>query len=89
MPATDSAAGISVYYETHGDGPPLILLSGTGHDCNFWSGSCRFLRRPIPSSPSTTGASGGPSCQITTTASPTWRTMPPRCWRPRVSPPHM
>ena len=43
MPATDSAAGVSVYYETHGDGPPLILLSGTGHDCNFWSRQLPFF----------------------------------------------
>ena len=37
MPTTDTGAGVCVYYEKQGDGPPLILLSGTGHDHTFWN----------------------------------------------------
>lgn len=43
MPATQSAAGVSVYYEVQGNGPPLLLLSGTGHDCTFWNGQLPFF----------------------------------------------
>ena len=37
MPTTDTSTGVCVYYEKQGEGPPLILLSGTGHDHNFWN----------------------------------------------------
>ena len=38
MPTTPPRDGISINYEIHGDGPPLILVSGTGHDLHFWDG---------------------------------------------------
>lgn len=38
MPITPPRDGVSINYELHGDGPPLILISGTGHDLTFWSG---------------------------------------------------
>ena len=36
MPRTTTPAGIEINYETVGSGPPLLLISGTGHDRNFW-----------------------------------------------------
>ena len=38
MPITPPRDGVSIKYEVHGDGPPLILVSGTGHDMHFWAG---------------------------------------------------
>jgi 3-oxoadipate enol-lactonase len=38
MPTTPPREGVEINYEIHGDGPPLILVSGTGHDLNFWAG---------------------------------------------------
>ncbi len=38
MPKTTTADGIALYYEVVGEGPPLLLISGTGHDHTFWSG---------------------------------------------------
>jgi len=38
MPMTPEHNGVAIWYEVHGDGPPLILVSGTGHDHTFWSG---------------------------------------------------
>jgi len=43
MPMTETAAGVQVYYETEGSGPPLLLLSGTGHDHTFWRGQMPFF----------------------------------------------
>ena len=38
MPRTTTADGVELYYEVAGEGPPLLLISGTGHDHTFWSG---------------------------------------------------
>ena len=38
MPMTTTADGVELYYEVSGEGPPLLLISGTGHDHTFWSG---------------------------------------------------
>ena len=38
MPLTAPAGGIAINYRIDGAGPPLLLISGTGHDLNFWSG---------------------------------------------------
>lgn len=38
MPMTPPREGVEINYEIHGDGPPLVLVSGTGHDLGFWSG---------------------------------------------------
>ncbi len=31
-----SAAGAKLYYEIHGDGPPLLLITGLGGSCRGW-----------------------------------------------------
>ncbi len=38
MPMTPPRKGVEINYEMHGDGPALILVSGTGHDLGFWAG---------------------------------------------------
>ena len=38
MPMTLPRDGVAINHEAHGDGPPLLLISGTGHDLGFWSG---------------------------------------------------
>lgn len=43
MPVTKLRDGIAIHYESHGNGPPLILVSGTGHDLTFWSGQLPFF----------------------------------------------
>jgi pimeloyl-ACP methyl ester carboxylesterase len=43
MPTVKTSAGTRVYYETRGSGPPLLLLSGTGHDHTFWNGQLPFF----------------------------------------------
>ncbi len=37
MPNTKTYKGVSIYYECKGSGTSLVLISGTGHDLNFWS----------------------------------------------------
>jgi pimeloyl-ACP methyl ester carboxylesterase len=43
MPVTKLRGGVAIQYESQGDGPPLILISGTGHDLSFWSGQLPFF----------------------------------------------
>ncbi len=43
MPVTKPRDGIEIHYASQGDGPPLILVSGTGHDLSFWSGQLPFF----------------------------------------------
>lgn len=43
MTMIETTAGTNVYYETQGSGPPLLLLSGTGHDHTFWDGQLPFF----------------------------------------------
>ncbi len=43
MPITKPRDGVAINYEIHGDGPPLLLISGTGHDLGFWSGQLPFF----------------------------------------------
>ncbi len=38
MPLTSPRNDVAINYEVHGEGPPLILVSGTGHDLGFWAG---------------------------------------------------
>lgn len=35
--------GIQIYYEIHGDGEPLILISGLGGDRTFWQDSLKYF----------------------------------------------
>ena len=37
MPRITTPHGIEIAYESVGAGPPLLLISGTGHDRTFWS----------------------------------------------------
>ena len=34
---TVRANGQELYYEVHGDGPPLVLVMGIGYDCSLWT----------------------------------------------------
>ena len=34
---TVQANGQQLYYEVHGDGPPLVLLMGIGYDSSLWT----------------------------------------------------
>lgn len=43
MPMTTLRDDVAINYEVHGDGPPLILVSGTGHDLEFWAGQVPFF----------------------------------------------
>ena len=43
MPVTTPRDGVAINYESHGEGPPLLLISGTGHDLGFWSGQLPFF----------------------------------------------
>ena len=35
MPIATTALDCEIYYEYHGSGDPLLLISGTGHDHTF------------------------------------------------------
>lgn len=43
MPVTEPRDGIAIQYESHGDGPSLLLISGTGYTLGFWSGQLPFF----------------------------------------------
>ncbi len=43
MPFVRSRSGAEIFYEAQGEGPPLLLVSGTGHDHTFWSGQLPLL----------------------------------------------
>ena len=43
MPFAEPSSGVEIFYETHGEGAPLLLVSGTGHDHAFWSGQLPAL----------------------------------------------
>ena len=43
MPIATTAYDCEIYYEYHGSGVPLLLISGTGHDHTFWSGQLPLL----------------------------------------------
>ena len=38
MPLTPDHDGVEIFFRTEGKGPPLLLISGTGHDHQFWAG---------------------------------------------------
>ncbi len=38
MPMTAERDGVEIFFRTEGKGPPLLLISGTGHDHQFWAG---------------------------------------------------
>ena len=33
---TVRAEGVELYYEVHGEGPPLVLVMGIGYDSSLW-----------------------------------------------------
>ena len=43
MPFAAPPTGVRIFYEVHGRGAPLLLVSGTGHDHAFWSGQLPLL----------------------------------------------
>ena len=43
MPIARTPSGVSIRYECQGSGPPLLLISGTGHDLTFWAGTLPML----------------------------------------------
>ena len=43
MPFVTLPSGVEIFYETQGEGPPLLLVSGTGHDHTFWSAQLPLL----------------------------------------------
>lgn len=45
MPMTGPHDGVAINYEVHGEGEPLILISGTGHDLGFWAGQVPFFSK--------------------------------------------
>ena len=45
MPTALAPGNLSLRYETSGGGPPLLLISGTGHDHTFWSGQLPFFEK--------------------------------------------
>ncbi len=45
MPVAKSSSGININYEITGGGPPLLLISGTGHDLTFWGRQLDMLGR--------------------------------------------
>ncbi len=44
MPFTEARSGVNIHYECTGDGPPLLLISGTGHGLTFWAGTLPMLQ---------------------------------------------
>ncbi|MEE9256336.1 MAG: alpha/beta hydrolase [bacterium] len=45
MPTARAPGNVNLRYETGGEGPPLLLISGTGHDHTFWSGQLPLLEK--------------------------------------------
>ena len=43
MPFVTLDSNIEIFYETWGEGSPLLLVSGTGHDHTFWSAQLPLL----------------------------------------------
>ncbi len=43
MPFVQVQSGLTIRYECEGRGPPLLLISGTGHDLSFWAGTLPLL----------------------------------------------
>ena len=43
MPITKLRDGVALQYESHGNGPALLLISGTGHNLGFWSGQLPYF----------------------------------------------
>ena len=45
MAMLTTGSNCKIYYEYHGSGDPLLLISGTGHDHTFWAGQLSLLSR--------------------------------------------
>jgi pimeloyl-ACP methyl ester carboxylesterase len=43
LPLAKTPAGLGIHYEIEGDGSPLLLIGGTGHDHTFWSATLPLL----------------------------------------------
>jgi non-heme chloroperoxidase len=42
----ENSADINLYYEDHGSGPPVVLLSGWPLDSRSWEPRCTLCWRP-------------------------------------------
>ena len=49
MALTEPHKGISLNYEIYGEGPPLLLISGTGHNLEFWSNQLPYFAKKYSS----------------------------------------
>ncbi len=47
MPWARVSAELEIFFETEGKGPPLLLISGTGHDHTFWYGQLPLLAQEL------------------------------------------
>ena len=45
MALTEPHKGISLNYEIYGEGPPLLLISGTGHNLELWSNQLPYFAK--------------------------------------------
>ena len=83
---TVSTNGQDLYYEIHGDGPPLVLVMGIGYDSTLWTlQQVPELSTRFRSSSSTTAMPAAAPEPITPTPSPTWLTTSPVCSTPSTS----
>ena len=47
MPQVDLSTGVSLYYETHGRGDPLVLIPSTGFSAEAWKPSQMPLAKSL------------------------------------------
>ena len=45
MPVTAAPGNVDIWYEIFGEGPPLLLVSGTGHDHTLWANQFPYFKR--------------------------------------------
>ena len=45
MPVTVAPEDVDIWYEVFGEGPPLLLVSGTGHDHTLWANQFPYFER--------------------------------------------
>ena len=62
MPFVDRPDGVRLFYETHGDGPPLLLLEGMGGDIPGWRRNVPTLAARHRVLCTTTAATAAPRC---------------------------
>ena len=68
------AGDIKLYYEVHGDGPPVVLVPGLGADTRPFFNVVRVSLRPVRSSWSTHEEVGRATSRQVSTAPDRWQT---------------